>query len=218
MSSYVLSGKNAPLTEFRPLSAETGQLLAQLAEQVRRSPGFFTHCLVQLDLSALGESQDSLDLPALVLGLRELGLVPALLKDGSAAQCEIARSLGLGLAGTQRGAPKQEERGVTVQQGGLRSGQKAYARGGDLVILGPVNSGAEALADGSVHVYGPLRGRAMAGVTGDTRARIFCRALHAELLSVAGLYKTSESMDEQLQGRSIQVYLEGERLVMEPIP
>ena len=175
------------------------------------------HCLVQLDLSALGEEQDDLDLATLVQGLRDLGMLPVLLKDGSPKQMTRAQELGLGISGRQQAVHKQEGQPVTVVRHGLRSGQKAYGRGGDLVVLGPVNSGAEALADGTVHIYGPLRGRAMAGVTGNAQAQIFCQALHAELISIAGLYKTSDNLDAGMFGRPVQVFLDDERMVIEPM-
>ncbi|NDY91638.1 septum site-determining protein MinC [Ideonella livida] len=100
----------------------------------------------------------------------------------------------------------------------VRSGQRIYARGGDLIVLGMVNAGAEVVADGSVHVYAPLRGRAVAGVLGDTRARVFSTCMQAQLISIAGLWKTAEDgWPAGLQGQPAQARLEGERLVLEVI-
>ena len=100
----------------------------------------------------------------------------------------------------------------------LRSGQRVYARGGDLVVLTTVSFGAEIIADGHIHVYGPLRGRAMAGARGDTTARIFTTAMEAQLVSVAGIYRTSEQpLPATVQGRPAQVRLDGERLLIEPL-
>lgn len=100
----------------------------------------------------------------------------------------------------------------------VRSGQRIYARGGDVVVMGFVSRGAEIIADGNVHVYGPLRGRAIAGARGDARARIFTTHLDAELLAVAGVYRTSEnSYPEDVFGRPALVRLVGERLLIEPI-
>ncbi|MBC7238185.1 MAG: septum site-determining protein MinC, partial [Chloroflexi bacterium] len=82
----------------------------------------------------------------------------------------------------------------------------------DLIVLGSVAPGAEVIADGHVHVYGPLRGRAMAGALGDTSARIFCRELEAELVAVAGLYRVSEDLPEAVIGRSVQIRLCGQQL------
>ncbi|MEQ6340637.1 MAG: septum site-determining protein MinC [Gammaproteobacteria bacterium] len=100
----------------------------------------------------------------------------------------------------------------------VRSGQQIYARGGDLVLLAPVNAGAEVLADGNIHVYAPLRGRALAGVNGDTNARVFTQSLEAELVSVAGHYRIFEQQPAaDVFGKPVQVYLDGERLIIAPL-
>lgn len=94
----------------------------------------------------------------------------------------------------------------------VRSGQRVYAAGGDLSVVAAVSSGAELMADGNIHVYGPLRGRAMAGMKGDLGARIFCQNLQAELVSVAGHYRVSENIPAKLKGVPVQVFLEQESL------
>ena len=104
----------------------------------------------------------------------------------------------------------------------LRSGQQVYARGRDLVVLAMVNAGAEVIADGHIHVYAPLRGRAIAGARGNGEARIFALNLEAELLSIAGIYRTSENpLPPEVTGRPTQVRLvdgpDGEKLVMTPM-
>ncbi len=96
----------------------------------------------------------------------------------------------------------------------IRSGRQIYARGGDLVITGSVSAGAEVLADGNIHVYGTLRGRAMAGVQGDQSAAIFCHSLQSELVSIAGIYLLSEDIPEDKIGAPVQVYMHNERLEM----
>lgn len=107
--------------------------------------------------------------------------------------------------------------GCKVVRQHVRAGQRVYARGGDLVVFGSVNPGAEVMADGSIHVYGALRGRAMAGAQGNDLGRIFCQQLHAELVAVAGVYLTSETMTPALRGRQVQVFLQADALVVEPI-
>ncbi len=97
----------------------------------------------------------------------------------------------------------------------IRSGRQVYARGGDLVIIGSVSAGAEVLADGNIHVYGTLRGRAMAGVQGDQSAAIFCHSLQSELVSIAGIYLLSEDIPEDKIGTPVQVYMHNERLEMD---
>jgi len=99
----------------------------------------------------------------------------------------------------------------------IRSGQRIHAMGGDLSVVGAVSSGAELMADGNIHVYGPLRGRAMAGMNGNLEARIFCQDLQAELVSVAGHYRVSENIPAELRGTAVQIFLDGQALRIEPL-
>jgi septum site-determining protein MinC len=100
----------------------------------------------------------------------------------------------------------------------LRSGQQVYARGGDLVVMAAVNFGAEVIADGSIHVYAPLRGKAIAGARGNTAARIFSTCMEPELISIAGTYRTTDNpLPAEVIGRPAQIRLDGERLVYEPL-
>ena len=94
----------------------------------------------------------------------------------------------------------------------VRSGQRVYARHRDLIVSAGVASGAEVMADGCVHVYGSLRGRAIAGTRGDTGARIFCQEFHAELVSIAGVFRIFETIPADLSGKPAQVWLDGEKL------
>lgn len=99
----------------------------------------------------------------------------------------------------------------------VRSGRQIYAAGGDLVVVAPVSAGAELVADGSIHVYGPMRGRALAGIGGDQTARIFCQSLEAELVSIAGLYRISEDMEKSVVRKAVQIYLDNGYLHIEPM-
>ncbi|MDC7699213.1 septum site-determining protein MinC [Vogesella indigofera] len=100
----------------------------------------------------------------------------------------------------------------------VRAGQQIYAKGGDLVVLEMVSAGAELIADGSIHVYAPLRGRALAGARGNTAARIFVKSMEAELVSIAGVYRTIEQdLPQSIKGKPTQIYLEQERVVMIPL-
>jgi septum site-determining protein MinC len=94
----------------------------------------------------------------------------------------------------------------------VRSGQRLYARDRDLVVTTTVGAGAEVIADGCVHVYGPLRGRAMAGARGNVAARVFCQSFHAELVSIAGVFRVFETIPEELAGKPVQAWLDGEDL------
>ena len=99
----------------------------------------------------------------------------------------------------------------------VRSGQRIYAAGGDLSIIAPVSSGAELMADGNIHVYGPLRGRALAGMSGNMEARIFCHDLQAELISIAGHYRVSEGIPHELRGVPVQIFLDQKILRIEKL-
>lgn len=99
----------------------------------------------------------------------------------------------------------------------VRSGQQVYAQNGDLIVLAQVSAGAEILADGNIHVYGPLRGRALAGVKGNTQARIFCHSLEAELVSIAGQYKISEDLQNESWKKPSQVHLSDETLTVKAL-
>lgn len=101
----------------------------------------------------------------------------------------------------------------------LRSGQQVYAKGADLVVLALVNHGAEVIADGNIHIYAPLRGKAIAGARGNTDARIFAQCLEAELIAIAGIYRTTENpLPDNVRGKAAMVRLDGEKLLMDPLP
>lgn len=112
-------------------------------------------------------------------------------------------------------APQREP--AKIIRHAIRSGQQIYAPRGDLIVIGSVSAGAEILADGNIHVYGTLRGRALAGVKGDTEARIFCQKLEAELLSIAGHYKMDEDLQRAHWQKSIQATLDGKRLKIDAL-
>jgi septum site-determining protein MinC len=99
----------------------------------------------------------------------------------------------------------------------VRSGQQVYARGRDLILTKLVANGAEVIADGSIHVYGALRGRALAGAQGDASARIYCHEFHAELVSIAGQYRVFETMPDELEGQRVQAWLDGDKLVVQKL-
>ena len=101
-----------------------------------------------------------------------------------------------------------------IQSAPVRSGQQIYAENRDLTVLTAVGAGAEVIADGSVHIYGPLRGRALAGAQGNPQARIFCREFHAELVAIAGHYKVLEDIPKTLRGKAVQVWLEDEQIMI----
>ena len=109
-------------------------------------------------------------------------------------------------------APARDSAPGLVQAAPIRSGQQIYAENRDLTVLSQVGAGAEVISDGSIHIYGPLRGRALAGAQGNEKARIFCRAFHAELVAVAGHYKVLDDIPRELHGKAVQVWLDNEEL------
>jgi septum site-determining protein MinC len=201
----------------------------QLAEKIAQAPTFFQHAPVVLDLQGLsGDGPFHFD--ELVLGLRQHQLTPVGVQNGTEEQNLAAVEAGLSVFPVWRSAPSEdnpepasrpEKQTVggraTVVTRPIRSGKEVYARGGDLIVMTTASTGAELLADGHVHVYGRLRGRAHAGVTGDQSARIFCQILDAELVSVAGHWRVRDDIPEDLIGKAVQIFLDGERLMIEPL-
>ena len=114
-------------------------------------------------------------------------------------------------------APGSMQQGAQHHEGAVRSGQQVYARDRDLVVMGAIANGAEVIADGSIHVYGSLKGRAMAGAQGDTKARIFVSDFRAELVAIAGHYRVFEQIPKDLEGQSVQCWLDGEKLLIAPL-
>ena len=237
-TAFELRATTFTLPTLRLFSADLGELSRFLETKIQQAPEFFRNAPVVVDLSHLPEV--ALDFPLLVGLLRGLGLLPIGVRGGSEQHRETARLMDLAIlsqgsrgptaavatkagapAAAQRSAPERAPPGVgapgKLVTRPVRSGQRLYAQGGDLVVLAPVSSGAELMADGNIHVYGPLRGRALAGVKGNAEARIFCQDLRAELISVAGHYRVSENLDPALAGRPVQVRLQDGRLVIEAL-
>ena len=202
--------------------------MAELDSQMRRSEGFFVGKPVILDLASLNLTKSELaDLVANLQGreIRIIGVegadpsclgsgLPPLLKGGRPAG-GVIETLGVPHAENSAiAAPGGQQPSFLLLDSPVRSGQSVVFPGGDVTVVGSVASGAEVIAGGSIHIYGSLRGRAMAGSTGNARARIFCRKIEAELLAIDGLYKTADDIDESLRSRPVQAWLEGDALMM----
>jgi septum site-determining protein MinC len=196
---------------------------AFLVQQVARLPAFFDQAPVAIDLSALPSREQLSDLPMIVGMLRGHGMIPVGVRGASSAQREQALALELAIMPTVRrtavagprpgtGGGAAPRHPTVVIERSVRSGQRIFAEGSDLVLLGGVSSGAEVVADGNIHAYGPLRGRAMAGVSGDVDARIFSLDLGAELVSIAGRYRVNENLESRYLGRAVQISLVGDTL------
>jgi septum site-determining protein MinC len=200
----------------------------ELEQQVRRSPRFFLNAPVVLDLREADGFATAADLAAArgVLGRHTLRLVGV--QNASPAQIEAAAAAGLASFAPnpaqppRRTAPKPSVaprppaaagRTLLVTQP-VRSGTQIYARGGDLIVTAAVSPGAEIMADGNIHVYGALRGRALAGAAGDAEARIFCSRFEAELVSIAGRYLVSERLPPEERGLAVQIALVDDRLTI----
>ena len=140
----------------------------------------------------------------------------------ASAQATVAPAAVVARSASATAADESRERAPGVSPGlvhtaPVRSGQQVYAQGRDLTVCAAVGAGAEVMADGSVHVYGPLRGRAMAGALGDAGARIFCREFHAELVAVAGHYKVLDEIPKEFHGKPVQIFLRYDELVIEAL-
>ena len=208
--------------------------LASLDDLAKRSTGFFLGRPIVLDIGGLGIDREALTGLIAALGQRNVrimgieGAVPSQLSPGmppemrggrAAEDIEAVDDAAAAPTGTTTPAtatpaaapilPAQASLLVDVP---VRSGQSIIFPEGDVTILGSVASGAEVIAGGSIHVYGALRGRALAGSSGQAGARIFCRKLQAELIAIDGLYKTAEDLEPGLIGQSIQAWLDGDEL------
>jgi septum site-determining protein MinC len=207
------------LTPEPPLAAWLERLDARLA----RSPGFFGVSPVILDLEGLALSRDeALELVGALAGrgIRILGMegadagwdedgLPPRLNAGREAHArdELARDEPPREANPVAAAPPARAPTPLICDAPVRSGQRIVNPDGDVIVIGSVGSGAEIVAAGSIHVYGALRGRAMAGAYGDEGARIFCRRLEAELIAINGLYQTAEDIEAHMRRQPAQIRL-----------
>lgn len=235
--AFSFKGGMLPMTVMELTSADPERIREQLAGKLSQSPAFFQHTPVVLSVEKLDEPHLALERICAVC--RAHKLLPVAVRGGSDPVKQSAWALGLGWFPPQDIKPRTLESVVSevpiepappsdatspvsggngrIYRGTVRSGQQVTAPEGDLVVIGAVNAGAEVLAAGSVHVYGALRGRALAGIHGDHQAGIFCRELRAELLSVAGNYKRLEDIDPRLLGQSVQVQLSDDQLSIAPL-
>ena len=209
--------------------------MGELDDWARRSPGFFNGRPIILDVSTLPLDKAGLAKLVADLGEREIRIMGI---EGTKESWLGPGMPPLVSGGRQSGVPDSIEPPPRVEkqtpaapvlaprpaldpqprsllhESPVRSGQSVIFPDGDVTILGAVASGAEVIAGGSIHIYGPLRGRAIAGSMGDGRARIFCNKLEAELLAIDGLYRTADEIEPQYRGRPFQAWLEGDAMMM----
>jgi septum site-determining protein MinC len=208
----------------------------QLQEKISLAPEFFRNSPLVLDLQEINKQGYDIDLAALIDIIRKAGLFPIGIRGGNVQQNKQALELLIPVYSIHSGgvsAETQKQKTIipvpepktdidtdvtatTLITQPIRSGQRIYASG-DLVILAQVSAGAEIIAEGNIHVYNTLRGRALAGVRGNTEARIFCFDLQAELISIAGNYKVSEDLDETVRNKPVQIYLQDQALIIKDI-
>jgi septum site-determining protein MinC len=226
-----IKGGSVTLPIVRLLSSDLAVVMVQLTQQIAKAPEFFRSAPVVIDVSALAD-KSNLDLALLLEQCKQFGMIPVGLRGGDEALRRTAASLQLALLADAPVAGNRttlfepaEQRPTAIPASAksqlvtqpVRSGQRVYAKGTDLIVLASVGHGAEVMADGHIHIYGTLRGRALAGVRGDTECRIFCRDLQAELVSIAGHYRVNEDLDESVRGRSVQIYMRDTALIIESL-
>jgi len=223
--AFELKGNLMTLVALRLLDSDHEKITEQLAKRAEQAPHLFRNAPIVIDLRALPLGPKPLDLPNLVKLLRHYGLVPVGLRGGNPQQHEMAMNLGLGLMPDVKPAkmarsmivPSPVPLTTKIVKQPVRSGQQVTALEGDLVILSSVSSGAELLAHRHIHIYGALRGRALAGVNGDQEACIFCQCFDAELVAIAGQYQINEQIAESLRGKAAHIYLKKDILIIETL-
>ncbi len=227
------------LANVRVLADRPAQLQYELARRVAASPAMFRRTAVVLDLGHMTTIPPVDHVAALLKAVRDAGMLPVGLAYGDPRLEALAEAVDLPLIARFREAyeharedaprpaapqasapatiPAEQTAGTLFNDQQVRGGQQLYAPGGDLVVTATVANGAEVIADGSIHVYGSLRGRALAGARGNDDARIFCSDFRAQLISIAGQYRVFEQLPEQLAGQAVQCWLENDKLRIETL-
>ena len=222
--AFKLKASLFTLTTFHLLNADAQLVHQQLKPLVEQTPRFFQQLPIILDLFSLPSATGPIDFPAIISCLRGYGLIPVGIRGGTPEQQTFAIQSGLAILAniktettdtvSKQNAPAPSINSKVITQP-VRSGQQIYAKNSDLIVIASVSPGAELLADGNIHIYGRLKGRALAGVTGNQQAHIFCQNLEAELVAISGHYWLSEDLhdlQQTLSKGSVQISLEQERL------
>ncbi|WP_133130443.1 septum site-determining protein MinC [Legionella yabuuchiae] len=223
--AFKLKGRLYTLTVLSLVSSEVKLFAEQLSEVVAQAPNLFKNIPVILDCSHLNGAP--LDIQAICQCAREKGLVPVAVQGGNPMLETLAQVQGLAVMNASSShdkpimnapvSPKANKKPQIVNKMitvPVRSGQQMVSKG-DLIITAAVSNGAELLSDGNIHVYGALRGRALAGINGNKQARIFCQSLEAELVSIAGFYRLSDAI-KPISG-PCQIYLQDDQIQIEPV-
>nr|WP_232350686.1 septum site-determining protein MinC [Xanthomonas citri] len=221
------------IANLRVRTLDVSRLVQEMRERVTRAPKLFGRAAVILDFGGLSQVPDLATAKALLEGLRDAGVLPVALAYGTSEIDLLSQQLGVPLlakfraqyeptavspppppppARAEPAPPAVRPAPGRMQRTAVRSGQQLYAENCDLTVLSTVGAGAEVIADGSIHIYGTLRGRALAGAQGNPDARIFCRDFHAELVAIAGHYKVLDDVPMDLRGKAVQVWLEQDQI------
>jgi septum site-determining protein MinC len=218
-----MRGRSYVAFVFSPVVPIQGWL-EEVDAMLARSPGFFIGKPVVLDLSAVELSQSAIAHLVASLEQREIRILGIEGVDAAHLTASMPPLLTGGRSTVLvQNEPKKPEAASKPKPTSLllespvRSGQSIVFTEGDVTVLGSVGSGAEIVAGGSIHIYGALRGRAMAGVNGNSAARIFCQKIEAELLAIDGYYQTAEDIDVNLRNRPAQAWLEGDTMKITPL-
>lgn len=216
--SLELKGASFTLSVLHINSSDLQAVMTELDSKLAQAPQFFLGAPLVVNLSAI--QHDSLNLSALKDLLISRQLVIVGITGATTVLSKQAKDLGLAIvkAGKQSSTPPPASRQTKIVKQNIRSGQQVYAKNGDLIIFGAVGNGAEVIADGSIHIYGALRGKAMAGAAGDTSAVIIAHSLEAELVSIAGQYWLAENLQQHSSDKSGCIRLDGESLMVESLP
>lgn len=228
-----LKGEMSLLTVLVLHTTQIQAISRALEEKKQQASQFLAKSPVIIDCQLLGEQVLELEFAELKILISQVGFVPVGLRNLWEAAEALAIDAGWALLRPSKqqtipNAPPvteinlEQEPAEAVQRllvldRPVRSGQQIYCPYGDIVVLQQTSAGSELLAGGSVHVYGALRGRVLAGVQGDTQARIFCERLEAELIAIAGRYRLLDDIESNLKGQSVMIYLEQEKLKIVPI-
>lgn len=211
------------LVQVRVRTTDPGAILDELTGRTATAPQFFERTPVCLDLNSLPHEPDVAEVRSVIETVRRAGMLAVGLTQGSAAIEALALALEIPVITHFRtpsaavpvvqAAPVQEVAPpALIHHQPIRSGQRVYARNRDLIVTSSVGPGAEVMADGCVHIYGAMRGRAMAGAHGNTGARVFCQEFNAELVSIAGVFRVFETIPADLAGAAVQAWLSAEQL------
>lgn len=223
---FQIRGSLQTLLCLKLLRPDDPDFFPALIEKVAHAPDFFRNAPLILDVAAVTAREPDC-LEEIVGRLREHKVVAVGVQNGSPAWNEAAVAIGLAIFASggneRRPAERASEKtrpagaGLKVSEP-VRGGQQLVNPDGDLVVMAQVSPGAEVAAAGHIHVYGPLRGRAFAGMNGDPRAMIFVDQLDAELLSIAGIHLVNEELNSRLIGKRVCASLAGEKLQLRPLP